>query len=540
MPERIQQIINRIIEKWKSFSVKQKTLIVSSTAVVIVALVILGVVLSASEMVVLKECDNTKEASDVKKLLEENGITPVISDDGLVFQVDEEDKVTAELLLAENNITPESYNWDDLDRVFDGGFSSTEADKTKRYKLWLQNDLATKFESLVMVDHVEVNLSIPNDDGTLVSRGEESSALIILTLNSEMSREVAAGMGRAVATALGNETTDKITIMDTSGNLLFAGGTAETEIDTANSNMELKTKAENVVAARVKDVILGSGLYDNASVSPNLDFHFENRKITDLQYYLPDGLEAQLMASQRTYDASGTGGAAAEPGTGSNDNTTYMLEDGSVMDYTTAEQVIDYVNSQRTTEETVTVGRPEYESSSLAAVMSTYRVYSERAMRERGELNDMTFAEFEAANSERVRLDVDEDFITLVSNATGIPAERVSLIAYEIPVFSYDDDGGIDLMEDILPIVLAALIILLLGFVVFRSTRKEKEPEVEMEPELSVEALLESTKEAQEDEMADIGFTEKSETRILIEKFVDENPEAAASLLRNWLNEEWE
>ena len=255
MPERIQQIINRIIEKWKSFSVKQKTLIVSSTAVVIVALVILGVVLSASEMVVLKECDNTKEASDVKKLLEENGITPVISDDGLVFQVDEEDKVTAELLLAENNITPESYNWDDLDRVFDGGFSSTEADKTKRYKLWLQNDLATKFESLVMVDHVEVNLSIPNDDGTLVSRGEESSALIILTLNSEMSREVAAGMGRAVATALGNETTDKITIMDTSGNLLFAGGTAETEIDTANSNMELKTKAENVVAARVKDVI---------------------------------------------------------------------------------------------------------------------------------------------------------------------------------------------------------------------------------------------------------------------------------------------
>ena len=31
----------------------------------------------------------------------------------------------------------------------------------------------------------------------------------------------------------------------------------------------------------------------------------------------------------------------------------------------------------------------------------------------------------------------------------------------------------------------------------------------------------------------------KSETRLMIEKFVDENPEAVASLLRNWLNEEW-
>ena len=71
----------------------------------------------------------------------------------------------------------------------------------------------------------------------------------------------------------------------------------------------------------------------------------------------------------------------------------------------------------------------------------------------------------------------------------------------------------------------------------FRSTRKEKVAEIE--PEISVESLLESTKESQE-EMQDIGYNEKSETRILIEKFVEDNPEAAASLLRNWLNEEWE
>ena len=40
--------------------------------------------------------------------------------------------------------------------------------------------------------------------------------------------------------------------------------------------------------------------------------------------------------------------------------------------------------------------------------------------------------------------------------------------------------------------------------------------------------------------LQDIGYNEKSETRLLIEKFVEEKPEAAASLLRNWLNEEWE
>ena len=88
-----------------------------------------------------------------------------------------------------------------------------------------------------------------------------------------------------------------------------------------------------------------------------------------------------------------------------------------------------------------------------------------------------------------------------------------------------------------LQIALAVLIFALLGFVVFRSTRKQNEEEEE--PELSVDALLQSTADASED-MEDIGYSEKSETRLLIEKFVDENPDAAALLLRNWLNEDWE
>jgi flagellar M-ring protein FliF len=39
--------------------------------------------------------------------------------------------------------------------------------------------------------------------------------------------------------------------------------------------------------------------------------------------------------------------------------------------------------------------------------------------------------------------------------------------------------------------------------------------------------------------LEEIELSDKSETRIMIEKFVDENPEAVALLLRNWINEEW-
>ena len=134
---------------------------------------------------------------------------------------------------------------------------------------------------------------------------------------------------------------------------------------------------------------------------------------------------------------------------------------------------------------------------------------------------------------------MDDDLYTMVANATGISADRITIVAYEEPVFEYSSGNGRTL-ADYLEILLAVLIFALLGFVVFMSTRREQEAG-EMEPELSVESLLQTTKEQQEEEsLEDIGFKEKTEARVLIEKFVEERPEAVASLLRNWLNEDWE
>ena len=107
----------------------------------------------------------------------------------------------------------------------------------------------------------------------------------------------------------------------------------------------------------------------------------------------------------------------------------------------------------------------------------------------------------------------------------------------ERPQFVESQKKGFGL-TDILQILLAVLIFALLGYVVFRSTRKQKVEEPE--PELSVDALLAATSDNDDENLEDIGYSEKSETRKLIEKFVDENPDAAALLLRNWLNDDWE
>ena len=103
-------------------------------------------------------------------------------------------------------------------------------------------------------------------------------------------------------------------------------------------------------------------------------------------------------------------------------------------------------------------------------------------------------------------------------------------------IFEATSDEG-DFVSNILPIIIAVVILLLLGFMVWRSLKPIEVNEVE--PELSVDELLSATRE-QQGPVEDIDLEEKSETRKAIEKFVDENPEAAALLLRNWLNDEWE
>ncbi|MDE6912488.1 MAG: flagellar M-ring protein FliF, partial [Lachnospiraceae bacterium] len=60
--------------------------------------------------------------------------------------------------------------------------------------------------------------------------------------------------------------------------------------------------------------------------------------------------------------------------------------------------------------------------------------------------------------------------------------------------------------------------------------------EVEEEEELAVEDLLQSN---QADQLESISTEQKSDARKLIETFVEENPEAVAILLRNWLEEDW-
>jgi len=181
-------------------------------------------------------------------------------------------------------------------------------------------------------------------------------------------------------------------------------------------------------------------------------------------------------------------------------------------------------------------GTINYNNSSVTVVATLTKYITEDDAKAQGFLDDMTWEEYKAANADPVESTVNDTFYDAIATGTGISKDNIQILGYTRSVF-YDSETSSTSPFFVFQIILAVLIAGLLIFIIIRSMRPVAVEETE--PELSVEDMLATTKENRQP-VEDIDIQDKSETRVAIEKFVDENPEAVALLLRNWLNDGWE
>lgn len=542
MPEQVQNILNKILEWWKKFNTKQKALLISLTSVVLLALVILAVVMTRPTYVSLYDAADNKEAAAIKKLLDSDGTLDYKVSGTTHFEINAKQESEANMLLGTNDYATNGYNLSkaDLSKVVNGSFSTTEADKQKLYKDYLETKLAEDLAAQDLIESATVSLDIADDDGTLISRMQESSASVSLRLTGSISDTQAYSIARFVATQLGNNSTDKVTIIDQkTSKIIYSGADQDSDLTLLSSQLDEQERRAASIKSDIKDALAESGLFSNVEVGLNLDMSFQDVEDVVHTFWHNEGMDNGEITSQEIYSASGTGDVGGVPGTYSNSDNTSYYTGGTDGEWSVSNQKTLYSPNEEIKTTTSKGGTINRENCSAAVVAVRNVVYEEDVLKASGALEDMSWEEYKAANGDNRLVENEEEmasYVSMVAKVVGCDESAVEFLCIEKPIF-VDSEGNGRTLTDILQIALAVLIFALLGFVVFRSTRKQKE--TEPEPELSVEALLESTAEA-EDELEDIGYSEKSETRILIEKFVDEKPDAAALLLRNWLNEDWE
>ncbi len=537
MQERLKEIQKKFLEYWNKWTSKQKTIIISAAGAVVILVAFLVFILGRTKYIVIDTYQDTKTASEVVQVLKEGSFTVKLGSDTKSVLVDEEQYSDAIMTLATSDISSDEFSIDDL---LNNSLTTTNGERLLKSYLRTESEL----ENWILknneggVTGVEVSYMPKDTSNTILSSSKSIPISIMLVTTSWFDEDSAEGIAKTVSFALGNQDTEYVIVTDQNGKVLFDGGATELETELDYTD---KLAMTDYLEQKYIDAVTGAMImnqFTDVNVVPHIVMNFD--KVTDLfTDYVPldDEIFGVLTEEHRT-SQSGESASGDIPGTDSNDEVDYYIDDSTGLVYEKSTMDRYYQSSVHVTETLYDTGTIVAEECSIAVTATKVIQLPEEEMRILGLLDDMTFDEYVARNSEPIALEDPEDqqkWIELVSAATGIPEENVRVSTYLI----YDYIEAQEVARDwsfYLQILLAVLLIAFLLFVVFRGMAPVEV--TELEPELSVEQLLATTKENQS--LEDVEFSEQSETRKMIEKFFDENPEAVAQLLRNWLNEEWE
>ncbi|MBO5071611.1 MAG: hypothetical protein J6C32_01450 [Eubacterium sp.] len=540
MMDQLIAIKDKILEFWNKYTTKQKTVIICVVLAIFFALVLLSYFLTRpvyTQLVTLSgdaasEFDEQLEGEGIKFKKESN------SNGSTVFSVEQSAYSDAVLLMGKNKISSdEGMTWED---ALDNSMVDSSEQRQTKATLAMQSSIRQGLMNFDGVEDATVYINRPIDDGTIYSEKKETSvsAALKLAKSTEIKAETASALAQYLANAVGNATTDNIVLTDTTGTLLY-GAKEENALGGAiTSNAEFQTKLRNQFVKNTSEMLMKAG-YDDVQIgSANIRLNMD--EVTELikTYTANEGQDQGLYSHSYNYKSTGTSGAGGIPGTDSNgDVTDNMLQGSGTTNTETVLDKYDYLPNETVQNIKREVGAVIPEESSIAIVLTQYNVVKEESLEEQGLLEDVSFEEYVAQNSAVTDLETPEELVQLVAAATGIANNNITIQVKQKPVYEAAEEGSFsDNVTNYLMILLTVLIAGLLVFVIIRGTSPVEV--TELEPELSVEDLLATTQES-EKSLEEIEMGDKSETRVMIERFVDENPEAVALLLRNWINEDW-
>ena len=540
MKERVQEIPAKIVEFWNRYTSRQKTIIISVICVVLVLIGVMAYLVSRPTWTRFQQFGNLEDASSMVKALDDQGIANKSSKDGLTLYVHDQDMTKAFYCMSDNNLTDKGYTWDD---AFNNSISTTESEKNQKRVLALQSELKASMIQYSFIDDAKVFIDVPESTYSILDEENVTSVTAMVDVNQknekQLTSDVAQNLAYWLANAVGTDV-DHVIINDYNGKCLYNGFTSDgLGGDLTGGSTEYCERLRNTIASNLVDLLVRCG-YDDVQVgTQGIQFNMNKIETLTKKYSVADGRDYGYPTNYVHSTNEGSSGTVSGiPGTDSNDNdeTDYVINDGNS---NSSSQEYEKLTGLLTDEtiENIKQEKPaiQLDQSSLGIVVTRYKIYDEAQLEKDGTLDNMTFDEFMAQNNQTTTFTVPNTEIQLLSSASGVAAGSITVVGYEVPKFVQKTTKSRSI-SDYLMIILAVLIIALLIFVVVRGTAPVAV--ADEEPELSVEQLLATTKENQS--LEDIEFSDKSGTRKMIEKFVDENPEAVAQLLRNWISDDWE
>jgi len=542
--ERLLAVWNRLLERWNALEKNRRIGIIAFAAVFLLAL---GAALYLNLRVryeVLVDNRDLTVISDMQNALNDEGIRNRVVSNGRGLAVDQKRVVDAQVLIARQGLlenTGAGNNFTYMDALNFSGMGTTETIKRENMKKVKETELSEALRLFDGINKANVNLTIPDDNYFFVKPVDTARASAVLSVARPLTKTESLQVARFLCASVKGLTMDNIEISDQNYNVVYSGLQESTGGAGTQYDQELLRK--NDVEMKIKVSL--SPLFDAVTViNDNLKFNWD--KLTETSDTLTppvSGSETGVIIKEdlEKQTSSSTGNAAA-PGVGANDQATntYQTQTGGASGSASNSSSTEY-GYNRTQKVTVAAsGALDPANSTIGVMVYRNRIYDQALMA--GKLGGQTWDDFKAGTRETA-LNIDFAPIKdLISKGTGLTAANISVYGYEVPVF-VDAAPQAANTRQLAMFGLLGLLLLLLAIFVIRGVPKPEAAETE--PELAVEDLLESTrmeeaKQAEAVKLKEIELDKDSEAKKMIEKFVNERPEAVAQLLRNWLNDNWE
>ena len=195
MQERIKEIPTKLVEFWKKYSSRQKTIIIAVICIVLLAIGLTAYFVSRPTWVQFQRYSNIDDANAMSKALTDGGIAYDTSDDGLTIYVHKSDMTKALYAMSENGLSDTGYTWD---QAFDNSMSTTENEKRQKRILALQNQINKSLKGYSFVDDSEVFIDVPETTYSVLDEADDTSITAKLSINQTKKKDVTTKISTAI------------------------------------------------------------------------------------------------------------------------------------------------------------------------------------------------------------------------------------------------------------------------------------------------------------------------------------------------------
>ncbi|MDO7905836.1 flagellar basal-body MS-ring/collar protein FliF [Paenibacillus sp. JX-17] len=529
MNERIAQYRDRFTQYWNNFSKKQKILLASTFAFLIIAIVVLTMQFSKTEYEVAFRDLNSNDAAGVISYLDSSGVPYKLSADGTQISIPSADAAKVKVDVGSQGLIQKgTMGMEEAFSQSSSAIGMTEHEFDVKYNSAMNGEVESLLERMDGVKSAKVLINLPKENIFAgLEEQDKASASVQMEFQPGFrpSQSSIDGYFNLVKTAVPNLPIENITITNNEADLTptARGGSGGLSSD-VQENMALQKKFEAEVKANVKQFLsqfMGDGKVDVLVASKlNFDKVTQNQKlVTPVDTENMKGIEISVQQIQESYTggSSQTGGVAGTgqqevpgyPGTDTS-GTSSSEKNSSTINYEVNHITKDIISSPYTVKDlTINVAVEPPSGQKTLDANTTKAIQTILVNIVRASLADSGVTYTDADLDKKVSV-LGQPFETADTSSTGIQLN--SPLVWGI-------GAGVAAL-------LAGVI-----FLIVRRRRQQRE-ELEETEELPLPAAAEFPSITLD------SVTNESQVRKQLESLAKKKPDDFVNLLRTWLADE--